>query len=130
MQLQESTISVVAPPSPGTETITYWSTAMRLALALWTIAVPLVALGVGAYWMITKQTSPVFIGALFPLLINHVVMIMVYAFFASQNPRLRARGFWMASFIVAAPVSTLLYWFLFVWPAPRSRRLVKTFYPG
>lgn len=113
-----------------TETITYWSTAMRLALVAWTALVPLSAVWVGAYWFFTEQTSPVFVGALFPFLINHLLTIAVYAFLASQNPRLGARGFWMASFVVAAPVSTLLYWSLFVWPAPRSRRLVKTLYPG
>lgn len=130
MDLQHSTFARPAALTKGTETITYWSTAMRLALGAWTAGVPLVTLAVAAYWLMTKQTSPVFIGALFPLFIERFVTILAYAFFASQNPRLHARGMWMFFFVIAAPISTLIYWFLFVWPAPRSRRLVKTLYPG
>jgi len=130
MDLRPASLPPPDAPTTGTETIMYWTTAMRLALVAWTALVPLVATAVFAYWLITKQTSPVFIGMLFPLLINHFIGVLTYAFFASQNPRLSARGLWMFSFIVAAPISTLLYWFLFIWPAPRSRRLIKTLYPG
>jgi hypothetical protein len=129
MDLRPAPLAPPDAPTARTETITYWTTAMRLALGAWTALVPLAAIAVFAYWLATKQTSPVFIGLLFPLLINHFIAILTYAFFASQNPRLNGQGFWMFSFVVAAPISTLLYWFLFVWPAPRSRRLIKTLYP-
>ena len=87
----------------------------------------------GLQIMLTKNQSPIILYSvkyLFRLFMERFVTILAYAFFASQNPRLHARGMWMFFFVIAAPISTLIYWFLFVWPAPRSRRLVKTLYPG
>jgi len=108
-----------------TEAIERWNTPARLALLAWTLFVPLGAIIVAAYWAMTEQDSPVFVGAIFPLVMNQFITALTYAFLASQNPRLRAKGLWMLSFIVASPASTLLYWMLHVWPAPRFPKLVS-----
>ena len=107
------------------ETITHWNNAARLALLGWTLGVPLVAACTAAYWAMTEQHSPVFVGAIFPLVMNQFINALTFAFLASQNPRLRAKNLCMLSFILATPASTILYWAIHVWPAPRFPRCVN-----
>lgn len=108
-----------------TETILHWNSVARLALLAWTLGVPLIAAGVAGYSALTEQHSPVFVGAIFPFVMNQFITALTYAFLAAQNPRLRAKGTWMLSFILVSPASTLLYWALHVWPAPRFPRHVN-----
>lgn len=107
------------------ETITHWNHAARLALLGWTLGVPLIAACTATYWAMTDQESPVFVGAIFPFVMNQFITALTYAFLASQNPRLRAKSAWMLSFILAGPASTVLYWAIHVWPAPRFPRRVS-----
>ncbi len=117
-------VEVTAPPSDlrvtRTEAIPRWSTRSRLALGVWTFSMPAAALVLGSYALAVTPAVPtaLFAGA-FYVITCHFILTALYLAFAGQNPRLRRRGMWMTSLVLAGPVSILVYWVLHVWRAPK-----------
>jgi hypothetical protein len=102
------------------ETIPHWSTMSRLALGAWTFAMPCFAAVLSVLSLASgTEVPPVLLTAVIILFAMHGILVLLYAAFATQNPRIeRSRLWWQMALVLAGPVSIPAYWFIHVLYAP------------
>lgn len=105
------------------ETIPRWGATSRLALAVVTFSMPMIA-GLLALAAIVAggDPPPYLLGMVFGFFVTHCLLTLFYLAFAGQNPRLRSRTRWQLALILAGPVTIPAYWYIHVWHAPRVGR--------
>jgi hypothetical protein len=118
---------VVVTTAPGPdrrvgarETIPRWSTMSRLALGAWTFTMPCFAALLSMLSLASgTEVPPPLLAAVVALFAMHGILVLLYAAFATQNPRIeRTRFWWQMALVLAGPVSIPVYWFIHVLYAP------------